>query len=287
MRIDLHTHSLVSDGTDSPTRLVLAAQAVGLDVVALTDHDTMAGVAEASEVGRRVGVQVLPGLELSTNFGGVEVHLLGYGPDPRHPELIAELTRLRQSRAQRIPQMLARLAALGVQLDEQALLARAAASNSSVGRPHLADELVAAGYVATRDEAFMRYLDRNGPAYVPRYTIELTKGIELVHAAGGAAVLAHLGIRGVSEVLTGEVIEMLAAEYDLDGIEVDYPLHDADTRDLYHRIGARANLARTGSSDYHGTGKVGHDLGSVTTRSTAYQELLRRIERHRQARTAS
>ena len=280
MRIDLHTHSNVSDGTDSPTRLVLAAKQVGLDMVALTDHDTMAGVAEAAEVGRRIGVQVLPGVELSTNLDGVEVHLLGYGPDPREPEFAAEMVKLRQSRAQRIPEMLKRLAALGVGIDSDAVLARAAATNSSVGRPHLADELVAAGHVANRDEAFARYLDSSGPAYVPRYTVDLIRGIELLHGAGGAVVLAHPGIRGASRVLTGEVIEMLAEQHELDGIEVDYPLHDATTRDLYHRIGARSNLVRTGSSDYHGMGKINHDLGSVTTRPTAYGELLRRIERH-------
>ncbi len=112
---------------------------------------------------------------------------------------------------------------------------------------------------------------------MPRPAAELTAGIDLLHAAGAAVVLAHPGIRGMDEVLTGELIEMLAREHGLDGIEVDYPLHDASTRDLFHRLGARLDLVRTGSSDYHGTGKVGHDLGCVLTREPAFRELLSRV----------
>ena len=281
MRIDLHTHSNLSDGTDSPTRLMLAAAAAGLDIVALTDHDTMAGVAEARAAGQRVGVRVLAGVELSTNHAGGEIHLLGYGMDPRNSELNAEMLRLRRSRTERLPRMLARLTELGMTIGESAVLGRAGGSGASVGRPHVADELVAAGYAANRAEAFAKYLDRGRPAYVERYTLPLTDAIALVHAAGGAAVLAHPGIRGAEHVLGGADIERLAAEHGLDGIEVDYPLHDAATRDLFHRLGQRCDLVRTGSSDYHGGGKQDHELGCETTRESAYRELLRRIERYR------
>lgn len=277
MRIDLHTHSYLSDGTDTPTKLVLNAQAAVLDVVALTDHDTLDGVHEAREAGRRVGVQVLPGVELSAKYGGREVHLLGYGPRPDYEDLNAELARIRQGRRNRLPAMLERLAAIGVPVSMTEVAAQAAGPGTSLGRPHVADALVAKGYVVNRNEAFDRYLDRRGPAYVSRPTIELTAGIDLLHQAGAAVVLAHPGSREMHEVLTGEVIEMLARRHGLDGIEVDYPLHDIATRDLYHRLGARLDLVRTGSSDYHGTGKTGHDLGSVTTRPSAYRELLSRI----------
>lgn len=280
MRIDLHTHSWASDGTDSPTRLVLQAQRAELDVIALTDHDTLTGVDEAKQAGRRVGVHVLGGVELSTTLAGREVHLLGYGPRPDHEPLNAELRRIRDGRRDRLPAMLAKLAELGLPVSLEEVIAQAVGAGASLGRPHVADAMIAKGYVTSRDEAFAGYLDRTGPVFVPRPAAELRAGIDLLHAAGAAVVLAHPGIRGIGEVVTGEVLQELATDHGLDGIEVDYPLHDASTRDLYHRLGARLGLVRTGSSDYHGTGKVGHDLGSVTTRLSAYQELLRRIAGH-------
>ena len=280
MRIDLHTHSWASDGTDSPTRLVLNAQQARLDVIAITDHDTFAGVDEARQAGRRVGVQVLSGVELSTSLDGHDVHLLGFGPRLDDPELNSEMASMRLARTQRLPAMIAKLAELGVEVTMAEVQAQAGGAGTSLGRPHLADALVARGHVAHRNEAFDRYLDRTAPAYVPRAAVELFAGIELLHGAGAAAVLAHPGIRGVGEVLTGEVIEVLAREHGLDGIEVDSPLHDPATRDLFHRIGARLDLVRTGGSDHHGAGKVDHDLGCRLTREPAYQELLRRIRMH-------
>lgn len=277
MRIDLHTHSWASDGTDSPTRLVLNARAAGLDVISLTDHDTLAGVDEAREAGRRVGVHVLVGVELSAEVDGREVHLLGYGPRADDPRLNAELERIRQGRRNRLPAMLALLAGLGVPVTAEEVAEQGGGASQSLGRPHVADAMIARGYVASRDEAFARFLDRDGPAFVPRPSAELVAGVDLLHTAGAAVVLAHPGIRGISQVLTGEVVEMLAAEHGLEGLEVDYPLHDPSTRDLYHRLGARLDLVRTGASDHHGAGKVGHELGSFTTREPAYRELMERI----------
>ncbi len=280
MRIDLHTHSWFSDGTDSPTRLVLNAQQAGLNVIALTDHDTLAGLDEARAAGRRVGVRVLDGVELSASHEGHELHLLGYGPRRDDPGLNTELERLRVGRAQRLPKMLAKLADLGMPLTLEEVRAAAKDSRTSLGRPHVADAMVIRGYVANRDEAFERYLDRDGPAFVPRPAVGLAEGIDLLHGAGAAAVIAHPGIRGASTVLTGTLLEQLRAEHGLDGIEVDYPLHDLHTRELYHQLGARLDLVRTGSSDYHGTGKRGHELGCATTRPPAFDELLRRIAAH-------
>lgn len=280
MRIDLHTHSWISDGTDSPTRLVLNAELAGLNVVALTDHDTLAGLDEARAAGRRIGVRVLGGVELSASYAGREVHLLGYGPRTDHQQLNAELQRLQAGRRDRLPAMLARLGELGVPVSLDEVRAQAGDSATSLGRPHVADAMVANGYLASRDEAFARYLNRGQPAFIPRPAIDLAAGVELLHDAGAAAVIAHPGIRGIAEVLTGDVITRLVAEYGLDGIEVDYPLHDAATRDLYHRLGERLGLVRTGASDYHGTGKTGHELGCATTRVSAFRELLSRISGH-------
>lgn len=273
MRIDLHTHSTFSDGTDTPTRLVLNAQEANVDVIAVTDHDTFDGLTEASAAGQRVGVHVLCGIELSTSFEGAKVHLLGYGCKTYHRALNQELSTLQASRQQRIPKVLTALAELGMPLSIEDVQAQSAMTKA-LGRPHVADAMVAKGYVADRMEAFERFLGNGRPAYVSHYTIELDRAIDLVHDAGGAAVLAHAMIAGRGTILTSEQIEQLGVEKNLDGIEVDHPDHDAHTRDLLSELGARLGLIRTGSSDYHGTGKVNHDLGCETTRETAYRRLL-------------
>ena len=195
MRIDLHTHSAVSDGTDSPAELVAKAKAAGLDVVALTDHDTFDGLDAAVAGGRAHGIEVVRGVELSTRRAGQSVHLLGYGADEAHPGLDAEMERVRAGRSMRLAPVLDRLAALGVPLTEEQVRVHVGDS-PSIGRPHIADALVAAGYVADRKEAFDRFLADGGPAHVPRYAIELGRGIDLIHAAGGVAIIAHPWGRG-------------------------------------------------------------------------------------------
>lgn len=276
MRIDLHTHSTLSDGTDSPTRLVLNAQANGLSTIALCDHDTFDGLAEADECARRVGLHVVDGLEMSARFFNTTVHLLGYGCKTNNEELNAELAKVRQSRRDRLPETLAKLDSLGMEITLEEVANNAV--TGSVGRPHVADAMVARGYVANRDEAFQKYLNEGGFAYVERYSIEVSRGIQLIHGAGGAAVLAHPFIEGRgSRQITPEVIEEMAFDMHLDGIEVDHPSHSAHDRDLLHELGARLGLIRTGGSDYHGTGKIGHELGCETTRATALTELLRVI----------
>ena len=276
MRIDLHTHSRVSDGTDTPTRLVLKALEAGLDVIALTDHDTFDGVLEAAEVGKRVGVRVVAGIEMSTQVAGRSVHLLGYGCNVHDEALSAELTALRRARADRLPAMCAKLTELGLELTV-AQVETTARSARSLGRPHVADALAAKGYVADRTEAFDKYLAVGKPAWVPRYNTDLARAITLVHGAGGAAVIAHPWARGNRDVLTAPLLESLVLGYGLDGIEVDHEDHDADTRRLLFEMGGRLGLVRTGSSDHHGTGKQGHDLGCNLTRKSAFMELVSRI----------
>ncbi len=276
MRIDLHTHSNVSDGTDSPTMLVRAAQRGGVSVVALCDHDSFDGLTEAEEAGRRFGVAVLPGVEISTHSQDAQVHLLGYGCDPWAEPLRGELARMRVSRATRVGDMLAKLDALGMHLTE-ADVAEQAQAAVTIGRPHVADALVAKGYVTDRDEAFASYLYNGGPAYVERETLELGRAIDLVHAAHGVAVLAHPWIRGNREKVTAELITQLVREHDLDGIEIDHPDQDQETRLMLFDLGGRLGLIRTGSSDYHGTGKTGHEIGCETTRPSALHEITTRI----------
>lgn len=278
MRIDLHTHSRVSDGTDTPTSLVMKAHQVGLDVLALCDHDTFGGIPEAMEAGKRIGVKVLCGIELSTVHDGHSVHVLGYGCDPFDRDLNEELGRIRFGRTDRLPTMLRRLEEVGVPITAEEL-SEAAGGSPSIGRPHVADALVARGYVADRDEAFAKWLGEGRPGFVSRYAVPLERGIDLIHEAKGVAVIAHPWGRGNREVLPAPYLEELVRTHDLEGIEVDHPDHDDDTRELLFEMGARVGLVRTGSSDYHGTGKKNNPLGANLTRPSAYRDLVGRIRR--------
>lgn len=276
MRIDLHTHSSVSDGTDTPSELVGKAWAVGLDVVGLTDHDTFDGLDEAVTEGERLGVQVMRGMELSCSRRGSSVHVLAYGTDPASPGLAAEMARVRDGRLGRLAGVLAKLGELGVPVSEAEVMAQVGES-PSVGRPHIADALIKAGHVRDRQEAFDRFLADGGPAHVHRYTIEVDRGIDLVHEAGGLAVIAHPWGRGREHVLPPMVLEALVRDHGLDGVEVDHQDHDSDTRRQLRTLADRLGLLATGSSDYHGTGKLDHDLGCNTTDPTVFNEMQRRL----------
>jgi predicted metal-dependent phosphoesterase TrpH len=276
MRIDLHTHSSVSDGTDTPEELVRRAVAVGLDVVALTDHDTFDGLDAAAEEGERIGIRVVRGVELSCSRGGSSVHLLGYGPDPGHPELAGELLRVQGGRMGRLSGVLAKLAELGVPVTEAEVLEQVGES-PSVGRPHIADALIKAGHVQDRQEAFDRFLADGGPAHVARYAIDLERAVDLVHAAGGVAVIAHPWGRGREHLLPPAFLASLVRDHQLDGIEVDHQDHDEQTRQQLKALTAELGLLATGSSDYHGTGKLDHELGCNTTAPEVYAELERRL----------
>ena len=276
MRIDLHTHSSVSDGTDTPSELVGKARAVGLDVVGVTDHDTFDGLDEAVAEGDRLGVHVVRGMELSCSLSGSSVHVLAYGADPASPGLAAEMARVRDGRLGRLAGVLAKLAELGVPVSEAEVMAQVGES-PSVGRPHIADALIKAGHVRDRQEAFDRFLADGGPAHVHRYTIEVDRGIDLVHDAGGLAVIAHPWGRGREHVLPPSVLEAMVGDHSLDGIEVDHQDHDDDTRRQLRTLADRLGLLATGSSDYHGTGKLDHDLGCNTTDPTVFNEMQRRL----------
>lgn len=275
MGIDLHTHSLVSDGTDTPTQLVRKAAEAGLGAFALTDHDTFDGLREARLAGQRAGVEVLSGMEMSTEHRGSAVHLLAYGCDPHDAVLLDELARIRVGRSDRVPTMVARLNELGMDLTVEDVVRTS--GGASLGRPHVADALVARGYVPNRDEAFRLWLYDGGPAYAERYATELTTAIELVQRTRGVAVLAHPWGRGHRAALPESFLAELVNEYGLDGIEVDHPDHDAETRVELRALARRLGVLVTGSSDYHGYGKTRNPLGAGTTAPEVYAEILRRI----------
>ncbi|HEX5996449.1 MAG TPA: PHP domain-containing protein [Jiangellales bacterium] len=272
MRIDLHTHSSVSDGTDPPEVLVANAAAADLDVIALTDHDTFDGWDAAISAGRDRGVTVVGGVEISTGLRGAAVHLLGYLPDPDFGPLVAELERIRAHRNGRLTAILERLNQIGVPVTRQDVLAVASRA-SSVGRPHVADALVARGYVANRGEAFDSWLAEGGPAFVPKYAPPTAEMIALVRRAGGVAVLAHPWGRSSRRVLTPGALEKLARA-GLAGLEVDHDDHDRTDREELRALAADLGLIVTGSSDHHGTGKIGHELGRYTTDPEQYERLL-------------
>jgi predicted metal-dependent phosphoesterase TrpH len=276
MRIDLHTHSSVSDGTDRPAELVRRARAVGLDVVALTDHDTFDGLDEAAAEGERLGILLVRGMELSCSRRGDSVHVLAYGADRANPALAAEMARVRDGRLGRLAGVLAKLAELGVPVSEAEVMAQVGDS-PSVGRPHIADALIKAGHVRDRQEAFDRFLADGGPAHVHRYTIEVDRGIELVHEAGGLAVIAHPWGRGREYVLPSSVLEALVRDHGLDGIEVDHQDHDYETRKRLRALADDLGLLATGASDYHGVGKLDHDLGCNTTDPAVFSEIQQRL----------
>ncbi len=275
MLIDLHTHSSRSDGTDRPAGLVARARAAGLDVVALTDHDTVSGWSEAQAAADAGGPRLVRGLEISCRFRSAGVHLLGYEPDPTNEPLRAELQRVVAGRNGRLPATIARLQRLGVDIsvdDVRAVATDAAAT----GRPHVADALVALGVVSDREAAFDRYLAPGRPAYVDRYAADLVAMIGLVSAAGGVSVVAHPWGRGSRGALTPEAFEQLRGA-GLVGVEVDHNDHDSSDRVALRAVAADLGLVTTGASDYHGTGKVGHPLGCNTTAPHQFDALMDRV----------
>jgi predicted metal-dependent phosphoesterase TrpH len=272
VRIDLHCHSTASDGTDSPAELVRNAAAAGLDVVALTDHDTTRGYAEA--IGALPeGLTLVTGAELSCRIDGISMHMLAYLFDPEEPALLAERELVRDDRVPRARGMVARLQELGVPVTWEQV-ARIA-GDGSVGRPHVATALVELGVVPTVDDAFTPdWLADGGRVFVEKHETDPFEAIRLIKGAGGAAVFAHPGAakRGRT-VPEAAIAEMAAAG--LDGIEVDHMDHDADTRARLRGLAGELGLLVTGSSDYHGSRKT-VALGANTTDPEVYGEITRR-----------
>ncbi|KAA2264082.1 PHP domain-containing protein [Solihabitans fulvus] len=266
MLIDLHTHSTESDGTDKPAELVAAAAAAGLDVVALTDHDTAAGWAEAAAA-LPTGLRLVRGAELSCaapsgRGGTVTVHLLAYLYDPTSSVLIDEQLRLRAERRDRLRLMATQMAEAGFPVDPDAIMDRLP-PDSPGGRPHLAQALVRAGVVESVNEAFAKYLGTGGRYHLPRTDTPVRRAVEMIRDAGGVTVLAHPFARSRGPVVTGQVIADLA-DLGLAGVEADHPDHDEETRAELRGLAGELGLVVTGSSDYHGTNKTVR-LGQETT----------------------
>jgi predicted metal-dependent phosphoesterase TrpH len=276
VRADLHTHSSRSDGVLSPRELVHAAREAGLDLIALTDHDSLAGLEEALRAGRELGVQVVPGVELSVRDDGVEEHLLGFFVDPTEPRLLAYLEQLQASRREMAQETLAALVRLGVPVDPDRVAELAA--GAVVTRPHIARALVEAGHVATEQEAFDRFLGSGRPAAPPRPTPTSADAIDVIRAAGGVGGLAH-PVFGQEPTwptrldATPERLDRLA-NLGLRAVECHYP--DATPEITERLLGwtRERGLIAIGGTDYHGPGKAPFAaLGQVTVDAEVVEAL--------------
>ncbi|MFV0433732.1 MAG: PHP domain-containing protein [Leucobacter sp.] len=268
---DLHTHSVFSDGTTRPGTIAREAAELGLAGFALTDHDTVGGWDEAREGARAAGIELLPGIEITTKHAGRSRHLLGYGIEPESDELLAALAEVRESRLTRAREMVRRLSA-HYAITWEAVVGEEDAR--TVGRPHIADALVAGGYFADRSTVFAETLHPASPYYLGTHAIETAEAIRLVRAAGGVAVLAHpVALRQRRPTSVAELRQLAAAG--LWGVELDHPENRVDWLPPLETAAAELGLAVTGSSDYHGAGKPNR-LGERTT-PVAVVERLREL----------
>lgn len=261
MCIDLHTHSLYSDGSHSPRELVALGVENRLQCLALTDHDTVEGVAELLRYGQEAGLPVISGVEISATLRQYTVHILGYGFDPLLPELTEWLRPLQNGRARRNQTILEKLSSLGIDISEQELQAVSAAGQT--GRPHFARILVARGVVPSFDAAFSRYLGRNKPAWAPRFCYNASEAIAMIHQAGGKAVLAHPGMLNPDIRVIASLVQDLARN-GLDGLEAYHPSHNKQLCRKLVQLAKDGQLLATGGSDFHGVTRPAHPLAGQT-----------------------
>lgn len=278
-RIDLHSHSSVSDGTDTPAEVVEYAVVAGLDVLALTDHDTVGGIEQAAEQ-LPSGLTLVPGMELSCAYAGSSVHLVSYLFDPDAPGLAGELRRVRSDRAFRAQEMVRKLQELGVGVTWDRVLEIAGAGSAeyadanTIGRPHLARAVVEAGAAKDVQDAFDRWIGSGGPAYAARYAIDPVRAVELVRAAGGVCSLAHPARAegALNGAVSVDLVERMAGA-GLGGIEADHPAHNRKQAGFWRGVAGDLGAVVTGSSDDHGS-LTGRRLGCRTTAPTAFEELV-------------
>jgi predicted metal-dependent phosphoesterase TrpH len=247
--LDMHAHTTASDGDQSPSELVRRASEIGLTAIAVTDHDTTAGVAEALEAGRRLGVQVIPGIELSAEVERGQCHILGYFIDPQSPPLLTRLHEVVDNRNKRNGKIVGKLQALGFNVTLEEI--EAEAGGQVVARPHFAKVLLRKGHVGSMQEAFDVYLGKGAKAYVERDRLTQEEAISLLHEAGGVAVLAHPNnLKRDPQETEAFIAEM--KEMGLDGMEARYNLHTPDDTARYLAMAQRLGLLTSGGSDFHG-----------------------------------
>ncbi len=279
-RADLHTHTTASDGVHRPADNVKMAKEAGLAAIAITDHDTVAGIAEAKEAGRSCGVEVVPGVEISTSYEGTEIHVLGYYIDVEDPTLLRRLISQRNVRDARNEGIVARLNELGIPLT-MAEVAEAAGRepgmDETIGRPHIAEALVRRGVVATTQEAFDRYLAKGKPGYVdPPPRISPREAFEWIREAGGTAIVAHPGLYRNDSLAEKFLLD------GADGLEAYHSDHGPEAERFFRELAEKHGKLATGGSDFHGArkGKIYHGaIGNRTVDVSVLAELRRRSAR--------
>jgi hypothetical protein len=280
--IDLHTHSNASDGSLPPGEVVRLAKQRGLKAIALTDHDTIDGLAEAVAAGREVGVEVIPGVEISARQPGGSMHILGYFLDYQDRLFDQRLAVLKQARKDRNPRIIAKLNALGIPLKMERV--ERISGRGQMGRPHIARALFEGGYVRTIQEAFDIYLGNQGKAYVSKFRFLPEEAIDMIRAAKGVPVLSHpftLDLR-TREDLRARLLELQGLG--LAGIEVFYPEHSPEQTDLYLSLARELGLLITGGSDFHGDNKPEVELGRINCQPKLTYELVEALKAWRQGK---
>ncbi|MDK2820532.1 MAG: 3,5-nucleoside bisphosphate phosphatase [Clostridia bacterium] len=269
---DLHTHTSASDGLLSSSELLYFARDKGLEIVGITDHDSISGLEEALKLGPEMGLTIVPGVELSTENGKKEIHILGYYIEWHNEKFLLFLKLMRQDRERRNIRIIKRLQELGFEISIEDV--EKEVHGEAIGRPHIAATLVRKGYVPSFEIAFSTLLKRGKPAYVPRNKISPYKAVEVILSVGGVPVLAHPGLSKVDELIP----DLVTAG--LQGIEVYYPFHDELTTKHYKEIANKYNLIITGGSDFHGQKDNSHaDLGSIRIGEEEFIKLKRRAEK--------
>lgn len=276
--IDLHTHSTVSDGTYTPAELVRYAKDKGLRAIALTDHDNIDGIEEAQRVGGEIGVEVIPGVELSADFTEGAMHLLGLFIDRTPPSFLRRLAVFQAARRERNPKIVKKLQEMGFKITEEEVTA--AARGGQAGRPHFARVLMEKGYVHSITEAFEKYIGDRGPAYVKKPQPSPEECIALIHEANGVAVLAHPNTIHLPDQRLSALFDRLL-KAGLDGVEVYYSTHTPEETARYERLADEWSLAKTGGSDFHGKHKPQINLGVGRGNLHVPYSLLEDLQRRR------
>lgn len=278
--VDLHVHTTASDGTMSPAEVVRYAAEKGLRAIAITDHDTIEGLHEGIGEGKKRGLEVIPGVELSADFPKGTMHVLGYYIDPTSTELLDELMVLQQARAERNLRMIEKLRGLGIEIEISEL--RETPEHGQIGRPHFAYTMLKKGYVQNIQDAFDRYLGKGGPAYVEKFRFSPEEAIRFINKAGGVAVLAHPFTLNRLQPKDFDAVMGELKEQGLDGIEVHYPEHSEGQKKRYRYVAQKYGLLITGGSDFHGltkdTADLGEGYGDTNYTYTVVKELKARRE---------
>lgn len=276
--IDLHTHTNFSDGTDTPAQLINKAMANGITTLAITDHDSIGGW-EQAKMALRPGLSLVLGAEISCQtVDGVSVHILGLLFDPNFNQLMQTLEQTRENRYSRMERIIKRINEAGIEITMSDVLEQLA-DGATLGRPHLADALVKKGVVKNRDEAFTQMLHNNSKYYIPHYSPLPEEAIKLIKQAGGVAVIAHPMASHRGRVISSQTFGSIINS-GLDGIEVEHRDHTPDEKKELMNLAIEFDLAMTGSSDYHGNGKL-NVLGEYTTKNEQWEKLESRANARR------